>query len=195
MYFNNMPIDTCLYWDSLGNLTSISITDSAGNGKVQEMYGSGKVKTIGRLMHGERTGRWIYKREDGSKLMDVVFMADTVFSKKCFDKSGGETDDFCYFFRPAMPSQQYRIASSRISPELAQYIADRGDGVVKYRVFINSEGFVKDFVVLYSSYIELSRHVEDIVWGSSPWLPGIEEGQPVSSWLDQEMSFRTERRN
>lgn len=190
MYVNDMPVDTCLYWDTLGNLIKISITASFGNGKVQEMYSSGKVKAIGRLMHGEKSGRWIYKREDGNKLMDIVFLADTVFSKKCFDGNGVETDKYCYFYRPAQLSNSGFSSSGPISQELAQVLRDGGGGTVNLELLISSTGKVKDIKVLSSTHTLLTQHVEDMMRGSGPWLPCIELGQPVDSWIKHTTTFR-----
>ncbi len=70
---DDIPIDTCFTFMEDGQMASVSITDSLGNGLYQQYLPGGKVLLIGRLLGGERNGKWQLKREDGTKRMEISF--------------------------------------------------------------------------------------------------------------------------
>jgi TonB family protein len=193
---NGIPVDTCFSFFEDGNLSSIMILDDAGNGIEQIYFSDGKVKMLGRVSNGTRDGTWVLKREDGTKMMEVLFMADSVANTYCFEADGKTPakGDCIYEKAAEFPGGNKGWADFlRKNMKYPDYAIRNGiQGIVRVQFVIAKDGTADEFKVISSPDQSLSDEVLRFMKKSPKWLPAIQYNKPVIYRHIQAVTFRLE---
>lgn len=192
---NGLPVDTCTTWNAEGHVIRQSITNEVGSGVVQQFYPNGKLRASGQIMEGVAEGNWQFKREDGTALMNVTFVKDSIVSKNCFDTLGQPLQGECIYERQAsFPGgndgwRQFLIQNFRYPSE-----ARRNDisGTVKVKFQVDIDGSLSNFSIVSSPAQILSNEVLRLMEKSPRWQPAIQLNQPVKQYHIQNVSFYLE---
>lgn len=195
-YLNGMVVDTGYVLRKDGNLSEITIADKDGNGIFQDYHTNGKIRLIGRIKKGKREGPFVFKADDGSKIMDLVYQKDSVIEAKCFNTDGvtplgGE----CVFERvPEFPggvTGWTNFLSYNLKyPENA--INRNIQGVVRVLFLVYKDGRIEDIKIISSPDETLSEEVLRLMKESPRWKPGMHFHEPVIYRHLQAITFKLE---
>lgn len=197
LYYNKgLPIDTGYVFRENGELSQLIIADENGNGIEQNYHENGKVKMLGRIKEGKKNGPWTLKREDGTKMMTISYMMDSISQTTCFEADGiTQAMGECIFERAAeFPNggkgwQEFLSKNMRY-PDMA--ISRRIQGVVRIQFIVNKDGTIGEFKILSSPDESLSDEVLRFMKKSPKWKPAIQYNQPVIYRHMQAVTFRLE---
>lgn len=195
-YKNNIPVDTNYVLRKDGSMAEITIADQNGNGIFQDYYESGKVRLLGRVVAGERQGNFVFKREDGTKMMNVVYLKDSVIQTQCFEADGiTPAKGPCIFEKvPEFPGGTKGwtnfLAKNLKYPD---YAIDKNiQGVVRVMFIVHKDGSIDEFEILSSNHESLSKEVLRLMKKSPKWEPAIRYNEPVIYRHVQAITFRLE---
>lgn len=195
-YRNGLPVDTGYTFRDDGTMASVSITDQQGNGKGQDYHTNGKVKMLGPLNKGERDGTWLLKREDGTKMMQLTYIMDSVAQTLCFNEDGiTPAKGDCVFEKPAEFPGGVKGWTAFLSKNLKypNYAVDKNiEGVVRVQFIVNKDGTIDEFKILKSPHETLSKEVLRLMNKSPNWVPAIQYNQKVNYRHIQAITFRLE---
>lgn len=191
---DDIPVDTCYTFMNDGQLASVSITDSLGNGLYQQYRSGGKVLLIGRLLGGNRNGIWQLKREDGSKRMEINYLKDSIIQTICYDADGfTRLSGDCVFEKPAAypgGNEKWVIFLEK-NLRYPEYAIDKNiEGRVFVKFLVDKEGNASDFEIISSPDKSLSIEVLRLMKKSGKWEPAIQYNQKVTYRHIQGITFR-----
>lgn len=193
-YKNDLTVDSCFTFFEEGNLSGILILDKEGNGIGQNYYKSGKVKMIGRIVKGERESTWVLKREDGTKMMAIDYLADSVTQTLCFEADGiTQSKGDCIYEKPASFPGGNKGWTVFLQKNLRypDYAIDKSiEGVVRVQFIVAKDGTPSEFKILDSPHEVLSKEVLRLMEKSPNWLPAIQYNSPVIYRQIQAVTFR-----
>ncbi len=193
-YDKGLPIDTGYVFRENGELSQLIIADATGNGIEQNYHENGKVKMLGRIKEGKRNGPWTLKREDGTKMMTISYMLDSISQTTCFETDGiTQAKGECIFEREAAfpngaKGLQEFLRNNMRYPDAA--LDRKIQGIVNIQFTIYTDGTIGDFMILSSPDKILSDEVLRFMKKSPKWLPAIENNQPVIYKKVQAVTFR-----
>lgn len=191
---NGYPTDTCLHFFKEGQLASLSITDSFGNGMAQVYYPSGKVKMIGRLHEGKREESWLLKREDGSKLMQLNYLQDSITMTQCFNETGNAIiEGNCIFEQPAKfpgGNKNWSVFLSRNLKYPNAAVDGNIEEIVRVQFVIAKDGSISEVEALGKPNKWLADEAIRLIKKSPKWEPAIQYNQPVIYRHIQPITFR-----
>lgn len=195
-YNNNIPVDSCFDFTKEGTLASVMINDQQGNGIEQVYYPNGKVKMLGGIKKGQRQGKWIVKREDGTKMMALDYIEDSVAATNCFEADGVTVSKGdCIFEKvPEFPGgikgwTQFLRKDLRYPN---QAITKNIQGVVRIQFIVDKEGNLSEYKILSSPDKSLSDEVLRLMKRSPKWVAAIQLNKPVIYRHIQAITFRLE---
>jgi TonB family protein len=195
-YKNNIPVDTGYVLRNDGSLAEITIADQNGNGIFQDYHENGKVRLLGRVVAGERNGNFTFKREDGTKMMNVIYLKDSVIQTQCFEADGITlAKGSCIFEKvPEFPGGA-KGWSSFLSQNLRypDYAIDKNiQGVVRVKFLVYKDGSIDELEILSSPHESLSKEVLRLMKKSPNWEPAVRYNEPVIYRHVQRVTFRLE---
>jgi TonB family protein len=193
-YQNGIKVDTSYELMKDGSLSEITIADKEGNGIFQNYHKNGKIKLLGRVKNGKRDGPFVFKADDGTKIMDIVFLKDSAIQAQCFNTDGvtplgGE----CVFERlPEFPGgikgwSNY-LAIDLKYPEFA--INRNIQGVVLVQFMVFKDGSIDGLKIISSPDESLSKEVLRLMKNSPRWKPAIRYNEPVLYRHVQGVTFK-----
>lgn len=182
-YRNGITVDTGYVLRNDGSLSEITIADQNGNGIFQDYHPNGKIRLMGRVKNGKRDGQFVFKADDGSKIMDLVYAKDSVIQAKCFNTDGvtplgGE----CVFERiPEFPGgvkgwTNYLINNLKY-PEIA--LNRNIQGVVRIQFIVYRDGRIDEMKIISSPDESLSEEVLRLMKESPRWKPAMQYNEPI----------------
>lgn len=193
-YRNGIKIDTSYELSNNGSLSEITIADKEGNGIFQVYHKNGTIRLIGRVKNGKREGQFVFKAEDGSKIMDLVYVKDSVIQAQCFNTDGvtplgGE----CVFERvPEFPGGVKGwtnfLGYYLKYPENA--INRNIQGVVRVQFMVFKDGSIDGLKIISSPDESLSEEVIRLMRESPRWKPARQFNEPVLYRHVQEVVFK-----
>jgi TonB family protein len=195
-YRNGLPVDTGYVFRDNGTLATLTITDQNGNGIQQEYFENQKVKLIGRLKEGNRDAKWILKREDGTKMMELNYMMDSLAQTTCFEADGSTlAKGDCIYEKPA----EFPGGNQGWAKFLEKYLVyptyavnKNIQGVVRIQFIVSKDGSISEFTILNSPDKSLSGEVLRLMKKSPKWQPAIQYNQPVIFRHVQAITFKLE---
>lgn len=195
-YKNNIPVDTGYVLRKDGSLAEINIADQNGNGIFQDYHENGQVRLLGRVMAGERQGTFTFKREDGTKMMNVVYLKDSIIQTKCFENDGvTPAKGSCIFEKVAEFPGGNDGWANFLTKQLKypDFAIDKNiEGVVRVMFNVLVDGTIEEFEILSSPHESLSKEVLRLMKKSPKWEPAILYNKPVIYRHVQEVTFRLE---
>jgi TonB family protein len=192
-YNMGLRTDTCISWNKEGNISEVSVTDSAGSGICQLFYGNGQLKESGRLVNGLRSGKWMVKNEDGSPLMELQFVNDSLTQTICLDNNGAPVQGECVYERaPEFPGglngwRRFLEAKLRYPDDA---IRNNIQGVVKVKFVVEKDGALSNLEIMSSPNESLSREVLRLMKSGPKWVPAMQYNKPVKYYHIQAVTFR-----
>lgn len=191
---NNLPVDTSIVFRKDGSLAEITIADQQGNGIFQDYHENGKVRLLGRIVAGERQGNFTLKREDGTKMMNVVYLKDSVTDAYCFEPDGlTPAKGPCIFEKkPEFPGGE-KAWSNFLARNLKypDYAIDKNiQGVVRVKFIVYTDGSIDELEILSSPDPSLSKEVLRLMQKSPKWQPAIRLNEKVIYRHVQAVTFR-----
>lgn len=195
-YKNGIQVDTGMVFRKDGSLAVLSITNAEGSGQYQEYYGSGKLKLIGKLDAGQRAGNWQVKREDGSLLMQLSYLKDSLVSTNCFEADGTTpSKGICAYERPPSFPNGHVGWSLFLQKNLRypdEAVRKNIQGVVRVQFIVDKEGNASEFTIVSSPDKSLSNEVIRLMKRSPKWEPALQLNHPVIYRHIQAITFRLE---
>jgi TonB family protein len=169
------------------------ICDENGNGIRKDYYRNGNVKGEGKIRNGQQHQRWKFLRENGTPLMDVSFYEGDAVSTTCYDDSGNENKNDCYYSNlPMFPGGN--AAWMQFIKDHLSYPAkakQQGiEGIVRVFFDIDESGNLGNFDVVFSPNPLLSDEVIRLLKSSPAWIPATQLNQPVMYRINQEFYFK-----
>jgi TonB family protein len=191
-YKNGLPYDTCVTWDINGQVSEVSVTDAEGNGISQQFYASGKLKVNGKLLNGQHAGKWRYRREDGTTIMDVEYVKDSILSTNCYDEKGQPKSGDCIFQKtasfPGGPDGWRKFLERNLNyPEEA--LRSKISGTVRVKFHVAKDGSLFEYEIVSSPDKSLSEEVIRLMKKSPKWEPAIQLNSPVIYRHIQSITF------
>jgi antitoxin component YwqK of YwqJK toxin-antitoxin module len=193
-YRKGYPTDSCFQFFDNGQLEEISITDEWGNGIAQEYYPGGKIRMLGRLREGKREESWILKREDGTRLMQLEYLQDSITKTECFNESGTEVlPGTCIYEKPAVFPGGIRAWSLYISKNVrypSKAVDNNIEAIVRVQFIIDKEGKVSEVEALGNVDKLLAEEAVKLIRKSPKWEPAIQLNKPVIYRHIQAITFQ-----
>jgi TonB family protein len=195
-YENGIMVDTGKVFFNDGKLMNLSVTDKVGNGFRTEYYPDGSIHQTGPLAGGVKNGTWTIKRPDGTNLMQVDFMRDSLTQATCFAEDGTTRlqgpcvyEKFASFPGNSEGWRSYLTKNLKY-PKLA--IQQDIQGTVMLEFVVELDGTVGDIKVLSSPHELLTNESLRLMKISPNWEPAIQYNKTVKGRLRQPFFFRLE---
>ncbi len=164
-----------------------------GNGIFQTYHKNGKIRLIGRVKNGKREGKFEFKADDGTKIMDIVFLKDSAIQTQCLSTDSVELlEGECVFERlPEFPGgvkgwSRY-LALNLKYPESA--INRNIQGVVLVQFIVFKDGKIDSLKIISSPDESLSEEVLRLMKNCPLWKPAIQYNKPMLYRHVQGVSF------
>ncbi|HSK12453.1 MAG TPA: TonB family protein [Phnomibacter sp.] len=193
-YKDDIPVDSCFTFFEDGALANVMLLDAEGNGLEQIYYADGNVKMLGKIVEGKRDGNWILKREDGTKMMEILYLSDSVAGTACYGPDGKtRAKGDCVFERVAEFPGGVKGWQAFLMKHL-KYPNDAIDrniqGVVRVQFIVAKDGSISEFKILSSPNKSLSDEVLRLMAKSPKWIPAVQVNKPVIYRHIQAITFR-----
>ncbi len=192
-YEQGIQVDTGKTFSKTGNLYRLSITDKNGNGQQTEYYPDGNIQVSGSLEAGLKSGRWVLQRENGTKMMEVDFIRDSVAQTTCFGEDGTTlADGTCIYERFAqfpggMNGWRSYLMKNLKYPKVA--MQNEIQGTVMLEFMVDTDGTVKDIKVVSSPHESLTSEALRLMNISPKWEPAIQYNKTVKGRMRQPFNF------
>jgi TonB family protein len=193
---NDLPVDTGKAFDPEGRLILLSVTNHEGNGMETSYYPGGSIKQTGSLMSGKKEGTWTIHREDGTKMMQVEFIKDSVTLTHCFGMDGkSPAEGNCVYEKSAnfpggLAGWRNFLTTKLVYPRIA--IQKEIQGTVMVGFIVEKDGSLADLKILSSPHESLSKEALRLMTQSPTWEPAIQLNKEVKSLYRQPIQFRLE---
>jgi len=193
-YKKGHPADSCFRFFEDGQLAELSITDDWGNGIAQEYYPTGKIRLVGKLREGKREDLWILKREDGTRLMQLAYLQDSITGTQCFNETGTEAmAGTCIYEKPAAFPGGLRAWSLYMSKNLrypSKAVDNNIEAIVLVQFIIDKEGKVSEVQALGNADKLLADEAVKLIRKSPKWEPAVQLNKTVIYRHIQAITFR-----
>ena len=199
-YHEGKLVGLNLSWYESGKLLDSFALDNAGTGPGVGYSQDGQLMYEGRFTKGTKNGLWkyFYDLPGIHESLEVVFIADSATTVKCFTETGAEQNHECYYERDAeFPGGDRAWASYIIDAigdnnSLGKHIKDQVMYTAVVRFIVSKEGKIVDPSVEDPRNKKLDKIAERIIRNSPRWIPAIEFNQKVNAYRRQPITFRVE---
>ena len=195
-YENGIMIDTGKVFFNDGKLMNLSVTDKEGNGFRTEYNPDGSVHLTGPVAGGVKNGTWTIKRPDGTNLMQVDFIRDSLTQATCFAEDGTTRlegpcvyEKFARFPGGTEGWRSYLMKNLKY-PKVA--VQNEIQGTVMLEFMVDTDGTVGDIKVISSPDELLTNEALRLMKISPNWEPAIQYNKLVKGRLRQPFFFRLE---
>jgi antitoxin component YwqK of YwqJK toxin-antitoxin module len=167
-------------------------TEGNGNGTDTVYYLNGNTRHYGTYLNNERTGTWIYWRDDNSKASEIKFEADSAIAAKNFDTNGKLISSSLIEREANYPGGE-NAWNNYIAGRLMK-LYDKKDydsyvGSCSIQFDVEKDGSIKNAEVVESSNKKLSDLAIGILLSSKKWIPAIQYNLPVKAYRRQRFTF------
>ncbi len=186
-----------LGWYDNGKLMDSFALDIAGTGPGIGYNEDGQTMYEGRFVNGKKSGTWKYYYDTPGQheSLEVVFIADSATTLKCFAENGSVQDHECFYEREAEFPGGDRAWASYIIDAVgdngfnAKHVKDKVMYTAIVRFVVSKEGKIADASVEDPRNKKLDKIAERIIRNSPRWIPGIQYNQKVNAYRRQPITF------
>ena len=198
-YSNGVLIGNNVRWYENGKASDSLVLDNNGLGTGYGFYETGEKSYEGKYSNGEKEGTWTYfYNEPGNhKSMEVLFIADSSRSWKCFTMDGSPQDKNCFFEREAIfpgGDNAFRryLGEELGSSSFSKHMKDLKYYKVVISFVVSKDGKIVDAKAEEGTQPKLDRIAESIIRKSGPWVPAMQYNRPVNAYRRQPITFTAE---
>jgi TonB family protein len=171
-----------------GSLSNRVGPNSTGRIISQGFFPDGRLSHTGQYENGKKQGDWVYFYDGGKQ--EVYYERDSATRYTCLDTNGHVQTDCIYERAAEAPKRWQSFIATTSAKYLPQaYREGRISGTVMVRFIVDTDGWVRDPVVVYSSEPALNETALQVIRSSPKWKPGIQFNTKVKSYYTQPFTF------
>ncbi|HEX4957064.1 MAG TPA: energy transducer TonB [Lacibacter sp.] len=167
-------------------------TDGNGNGTLVHYYRNGSVRDSGTYNNNQRTGVWIFFREDKSKASEITFEKDSAIASNNYDAKGKLIASKLIEQEATYPGGDE--AWNKYLGTVIGKLYDKKDyltyvGSCMIQFIVEKDGSIQYCEIVESSNDKLAEYVMSMIPKSKKWNAAVQYNLPVKAWRRQRFTF------